>query len=164
MLMIYAPREKWQELSRKLGMSENLSKVFVKTNAEVQDLHALVLQIFSKIREVFVDLSDKQYHINNLNAHATGDGGDHAEVAHNTNKLFNIPSQFYAGGHTTVGGSASEDIAITGVLASMRCVVTLSAEGSVPVSITQAVCANGKITITFSADPQNDHQLNYLVF
>ena len=65
--------------------------------------------------------------------------------------------------HTTVGGAASEDFTITGVVATDRVYVTLSNDGTANISIKTAVKATGKVTVVFSANPGNDAVLNILV-
>ena len=69
----------------------------------------------------------------------------------------------YAGEHTTVGTAASEDITVTGALATDLVLATLHTKGSSPVTLLTAVAAADKITITFSADPSTDHVLTYAV-
>lgn len=64
---------------------------------------------------------------------------------------------------TTVGTAAIEDVAISGVVATDVCLVLLHTAGSTPRSIVSAVCATGKVTITFSGDPSTDHVVNILV-
>lgn len=64
---------------------------------------------------------------------------------------------------TTSGGAAAEDVAISGVLATDQCFVQLSDDGTNDVSIASAVCAEDKVTITFSGDPGSDTIVNVLV-
>lgn len=64
---------------------------------------------------------------------------------------------------TTAGGAAAEDVAIVGVLATDQCLVTLSDNGTNSVTIVTAVCAEDKVTITFSGDPAADSIVNVLV-
>lgn len=66
-----------------------------------------------------------------------------------------------SGQHTTVGGSTSEDIAVTKACAGKQVHVTMAKQGAVPVTIKAASCSNGKITVKFSADPGADHILHY---
>jgi len=68
-----------------------------------------------------------------------------------------------AGHYTTSGGSATEDIIIAGVKVTDKCTVGLTDEGAVPVKINTRKCGDGKITVTFSADPSTDHQLDWSV-
>lgn len=65
--------------------------------------------------------------------------------------------------HTTVGGAASEDVAISGVLPTDVVVVTLHTAGSTPRTISKAVAGTDEVTITFSGDPAADHIVNILV-
>ena len=64
---------------------------------------------------------------------------------------------------TTAGGAASEDIAITGVVATDVVSVVLNTEGSTPVTIVRAAAGVDKVTVEFSADPSTDHVVNIIV-
>lgn len=66
----------------------------------------------------------------------------------------------YSGPLTSVGGAASEDFAIAGLLATDVVTVTLNTAGAVPVTVKSAKCGADKITVVFSADPAADHVLN----
>jgi len=79
-----------------------------------------------------------------------------------TNKLKCHYTKF-AGRHTTAGGAASEVITVKGVKETMHCFVQLESEGGTPVTIKTAVCGADQLTVTFSADPSSDHELQYLV-
>jgi hypothetical protein len=65
--------------------------------------------------------------------------------------------------HTTVGGAAAEDITIAGVLATDVVSVVLHTVGSTPRTVSKAVAASGKVTVTFSDDPADDHVVNVIV-
>jgi hypothetical protein len=65
--------------------------------------------------------------------------------------------------HTTVGGGVSEDILVPGMSTSDVVMAMIVQQGASPVSIDGIVSAQGKFTVTFSADPSNDHILNYEV-
>ena len=67
-----------------------------------------------------------------------------------------------AGTHTTVGGAAAEDIAITGVLATDLAFATYSATNDTD-TIAMVVAGAGKITVTMSANPATAHGLHYCV-
>lgn len=69
----------------------------------------------------------------------------------------------FAGKHTTVGGAAAEVIAVAGVAATDIVLVTLQTEGAGTKSIVKAIPGTNEITVTFSADPSNDHIVSYLV-
>lgn len=68
-----------------------------------------------------------------------------------------------AGRATTVGGAATEDITIAGVLATDQVLATMRVRGAAPVTILAAVTAADKITLTFSANPAADHSISYLI-
>lgn len=74
-----------------------------------------------------------------------------------------VPSLQRAVLHTTVGGAAAEDVAISGVLPTDVVVVTLHTAGSTPRTISKAVAGTDEVTITFSGDPAADHIVNILV-
>ena len=61
--------------------------------------------------------------------------------------------------HTTVGGSATEEVLMK-VQALDVCQVTLRVEGAAPVTIKSARCEDGKVVIEFSGDPAADHEVN----
>lgn len=65
--------------------------------------------------------------------------------------------------HTTVGGAASEDVTISGVAVGDVVFAQIATEGAAPVTIKRAIAGANKITIEFSADPSNDHVVNYFV-
>jgi hypothetical protein len=69
----------------------------------------------------------------------------------------------YAGEHTTVGGSATEAITVTGVLATDLVLATLHTAGATPRTIVTAVASADTVTITFSGDPSTDHVVTYTV-
>lgn len=65
--------------------------------------------------------------------------------------------------YTTVGGGTSEDIEVFGMKEADIAFVQISSFGASPVTIVDWVEADGKITVNFSADPSNDHVVNYSV-
>lgn len=67
------------------------------------------------------------------------------------------------GAHTTVGGAVAEDILNPAIKMANLAHAQIKVEGAVPVTIKSAKCGVGKITVEFSADPGNDHQLTYLI-
>ena len=69
----------------------------------------------------------------------------------------------YAAQYTTTGGAAAEAIAITGVLATDLAFVQVVDQGTGVVTALKAVCTADTLTVTFSADPQNDCIINYQV-
>lgn len=69
----------------------------------------------------------------------------------------------YAGTFTTVGGDASEAITVTGAAATDIVCVTVKTAGAAPASIVAATAATNAINVTMSADPSNDHVLQYVV-
>lgn len=69
-----------------------------------------------------------------------------------------------SGKFTTVGGDATESIPLTGLATTDVCQVTLHTAGAVPVTILTSACAANAITVVLSADPSNDHVLQYTVF
>lgn len=68
-----------------------------------------------------------------------------------------------SGVHTTVGGSATEDIAVPGVQVGDTVVVTLNVEGSTPRTIDTAIAAADEVSVVFSGDPSTDHVVSYIV-
>lgn len=70
----------------------------------------------------------------------------------------------HSGDYTTQGGSNTEDILVPEVKPGMLCFVQMKTLGASPVSILTAKCDDGKITIMFSDDPSDDHELSYFVF
>lgn len=70
----------------------------------------------------------------------------------------------FAGKHTTVGGDATEVIAVAGLLVSDIAVVTVQTAGGTPRSIVASVLTADTITVTMSGDPAADHVLSYVVF
>lgn len=69
----------------------------------------------------------------------------------------------FAGTFTTVGGDAAESITVTGALATDIVCVTVKTAGASPESIVAAAAATDAINVTMSADPSNDHVLQYVV-
>lgn len=70
----------------------------------------------------------------------------------------------YAGQHTTVGGAAAEAITVTGVAATDLAVATMVSPGSSPQTIVSTAATTNTVTVTFSANPSNDHVINYVVY
>lgn len=70
----------------------------------------------------------------------------------------------YAGTFTTVGGDAAETISVAGVVATDIVQVMIKTEGASPVTCDAAAAATDQIDVTMSADPSNDHVLQYVVF
>lgn len=69
----------------------------------------------------------------------------------------------YAGKHTTVGGAAAEDKAITGVIAGDIVIASLIQKGATPRTLLTTITATDKITLTFSGDPSTDHIVGYQI-
>ncbi len=65
--------------------------------------------------------------------------------------------------HTTVGGNVVEEIEVQKSCGKKKIMVTMVEQGATPVTIVSAKCEIGKIKITFSADPGNDHKISYLL-
>ena len=58
-------------------------------------------------------------------------------------------------------------IALTGVKSSMKCTVQMHTEGGTPVTIKTAQCGKDKLTIEFSANPNQTgaaHEIEYWIF
>jgi hypothetical protein len=70
-----------------------------------------------------------------------------------------------AGSHTTTGGAATEDIEVTGMLATDVPIVTIQSNGTNNVTLleSKAKAGGGNITCTFSGDPGADCIVNYIV-
>lgn len=65
---------------------------------------------------------------------------------------------------TTVGGAAAEAFTVTGAVgATDRAFVQVVNDGTNNVTVLQAVVTDNTLTVTFSADPGNDCQLNYQI-
>lgn len=69
----------------------------------------------------------------------------------------------YGAIYTTLGGNVLEAISVPGVLATDIVQVTLHTEGAVPVTVVKASTGADLVNVTFSADPSNDHVINYTV-
>jgi len=69
----------------------------------------------------------------------------------------------YAAQYTTAGGAAAEAITVTGLQATDLAFVQVVDDGTGSVTALQAVCTADTLTVTFSADPQNDTIINYHV-
>jgi len=70
---------------------------------------------------------------------------------------------FSCANYTSTGGNAVEDFSITGVLASDKCFVVITDDGTNNVSVVTAICGTDKVTVTFSGDPGGDLDINILV-
>jgi hypothetical protein len=70
---------------------------------------------------------------------------------------------YAAGTHTTAGGDTTEDITISGVVATDIAFATYGVTNDTDV-IRGVAAAAGKITVTCSADPSTVHALHYVVF
>lgn len=69
----------------------------------------------------------------------------------------------YAGQHTTIGGAAAEVISVAGVLATDIVVASLLQEGVGTKVIKTVTPGVDTVTVTFDADPSNDHIVSYVV-
>lgn len=65
--------------------------------------------------------------------------------------------------YTTVGGSATENITVNGVLATDLVLAVLNVAGATPRTISRAQTAPDQVQIHFSGDPSNDHVVSYIV-
>ena len=107
--------------------------------------------------------------ITNLNvttAKIALDAVDNTLIADNAVSLENLDSgitmshiDVFVLKHTTVGGSASEAVTVTGAVAASDFVVaTLTVEGASPVTLDASnISSDNTVTLTFSADPSSDH-------
>lgn len=75
---------------------------------------------------------------------------------HNANRSL-ISHHKAATKFTTVGGAATEEFIIAKVAASDQVTAQLHTVGASPVTIVSAKCLDGKISVTFSGDPADDH-------
>lgn len=65
---------------------------------------------------------------------------------------------------TTAGGAAAEAFTVTGAVgATDRAFVQVVNDGTGNVTVLQAVVTDNTLTVTFSADPQNDTVINYQI-
>ena len=62
----------------------------------------------------------------------------------------------------TIGGAATEDF-VMGVSAKDNPIVFMHTPGSTPVTVENAECTAGKLTVTFSGDPSDDHYITYVI-
>ena len=70
-----------------------------------------------------------------------------------------------SGSKTTVGGAATETFTVTGALTSDIAVVTVSTAGASPVTVAACkVSAANTLSVTFSANPADDHVISYVLF
>lgn len=69
----------------------------------------------------------------------------------------------FAGKYTTLGGSATEAITVTGVASTDIVIVCLQAKGATPRTILTAAPTLNTITLVFSGDPSTDHIVSYEV-
>lgn len=66
--------------------------------------------------------------------------------------------------YTTTGGATTETITgLWGVTAASKVQVTMHTEGATPVTIKRAWAGDKQISIEFSADPGDDHKVNWSV-
>ena len=78
-------------------------------------------------------------------------------------KLLQTVSNAVKGGqHTTTGGSSTEIIPAPGVSPTDAVSVTLRLEGASPVTVVSAAAGLDAITVQLSADPADDHSLNWI--
>lgn len=103
-------------------------------------------------------------------ADIAADAITNAKIADDAVSLENLDDEItpshmirYAGTHTTSGGSATESITVSGVVAGDIVVATLETEGSSPVTLDAAATNTDAIDLTFSADPSSDHIVSYVV-
>ena len=66
--------------------------------------------------------------------------------------------------HTTVGGSATEAIALAGVAATDVCQVSMNTSPAQGEAILTSACEAGAVSVVFTGDPSTTHKLNVLVF
>lgn len=69
----------------------------------------------------------------------------------------------FAGTFDTVGGDAAESISVPGVVATDIVIVSIKAVGVAPVTVLAAAAGTDVIAVTMSADPDDDHVLQYIV-
>lgn len=69
----------------------------------------------------------------------------------------------YAGNFITAGGDVNESASIPGVLATDTVIATLNTQGQVAVTLVSAKAKEGGIDFVMSADPDDDHQISYMV-
>lgn len=69
----------------------------------------------------------------------------------------------YAGRHTTVGGSATEAITVSGVAATDNVKIEIRTVGATPRTIVSATTSTNTVTVVFSGDPSTDHVIYYEV-
>ena len=74
------------------------------------------------------------------------------------------PVKFLAAGHVdTVGGGLTQEISIPPVKKPMVALAKICKQGASPVTVVACTCGDGKITVTFSDDPSDDHKVSYLI-
>jgi hypothetical protein len=153
---------KFKEKGESLGMSEASTFVYLELGAKIDrvfnDLSKKANASKTKIED---EIKELRILVNSLRAHASSSGVEHSLVSQNESKSKNYIE--FSGKATTIGGAASEDISITGVKDSQICNVFMIQEGAIPVTVKSAICAENKITITFSGDPSDDHIISYLI-
>lgn len=69
----------------------------------------------------------------------------------------------FAAKYTTLGGSATEAITVTGVASTDIVIVSLNTKGATPRTILTAAPTTNTITLVFSGDPSTDHVVAYMV-
>lgn len=70
----------------------------------------------------------------------------------------------FAGKFTTLGGNATEDQTLSGVVAGDVVIATLQDKGGTPRTLLTAKPGTDKITYVFSGDPSTDHTVSYVVY
>lgn len=63
----------------------------------------------------------------------------------------------------TIGGSATENFGVTGVIATDDVYIQMRVEGATPVTVLKANTSTDAVTVVFSADPIGDHEIVILV-
>lgn len=66
-----------------------------------------------------------------------------------------------AGNFSTLSGSATQTIAISGALSTDLAFVVLHVAGATPRTVLTASAASGHVTVVMSGDPSTDHVLSY---
>jgi len=80
-----------------------------------------------------------------------------------TNEIVDGVMVIAAGIHDTTGGDATESIALADVLETDVATAQLHTAGAAPETIVSCSAGAGKIDVTFSDDPADDHKISYLV-
>lgn len=69
----------------------------------------------------------------------------------------------FAGQEQSTGGSQSESYSVPGVLATDLVFIQMNVIGASAVTVLGAGAGPDQLLVTYSADPSNDHQINYQV-